>query len=158
MTDESNAEQQKSQDKKDQYKRTYEGLIEERIAQAINDGLFSNLPGQGKPQRLDDDALVPENERAGYRLLKANGFAPPWIEARNDINEQHVLLAAWLADANQRWPYMAEPRRAALRTEYRQKLQDLQRAIMHFNLRAPSGVVHISGLSIDKELRKLGAA
>ena len=156
MTDESNTEQQ-SQDKKEQYKRTYEGLIEERIAQAINDGLFSNLPGQGKPQRLDDDALVPEGERAGYRLLKASGFAPPWIEARNDIDEQRVLLAAWLADANSRWPYASAQRRAALRAEYRQKLQDLQRAIMHYNLRAPSGIAHISGLSMVKELGKLGA-
>ncbi len=159
MSDEMNAEQQqKPQEKKEQYKRTYEGLIEERIAQAINDGLFNNLPGQGKPQRLDDDALVPEGERAGNRLLKASGFAPPWIEARSDIDEQRARLATWLADANHRWPHASEQRRAALRAEYRQKLQDLQRSILHYNLRAPSGIAHISGLRMDKEISKLGEA
>jgi hypothetical protein len=158
MSDEKNAEQQKPQEKKEQYKRTYEGLIEERIAQAINDGLFNNLPGQGKPQRLGDDSLVPEGERAGYRLLRANGFAPPWIEARNEIDEERVRLAAWLANANARWTHMPEQRRANVRVEYRQKLQDLQRSIVHFNLRAPSGIPHIGGLKMDEELRKLGAA
>jgi hypothetical protein len=158
VTDDSNTEQQKPQDKQDQYRRTYEGLIEERIAQAISDGLFDNLPGQGRPQRLDDDALVPEDERAGFRLLKASGFAPPWIEARNEIDEERARLAAWLADVNRRWPSMAEQRRAKVRAEYRQKLHDLQRAILHFNLRAPAGIAHIGGLQMDEELRKLGAA
>ncbi len=82
----------------------YEGLIEQRIQQAQEDGLFDNLPGAGKPLKLDDDALVPMEDRAGHRLLKNSGFTLPWIAARQDIDEQRAQLDKWLAQANHRWP------------------------------------------------------
>ena len=136
-------------------RHNYQSLIEQRIAQAQDDGLFDNLPGHGKPQDLDDDALVPEEYRVGFRLLKANGFAPPWIEARREIDEERAQLTNWLNDARQRWPYLAAPARAALRVSYRRKLDDLQRMIMNFNLKAPPGISHVEGLRMADELGKL---
>lgn len=156
MTDDQTHDQEHDHQPQARKPFTYEGLIDERIAQALADGLFDNLPGRGRPQRLDDDALVPEADRAGYRLLKANGFAPMWIEARTDLSEERARLAAWLAAANADWPRLAPRRRQALRAEYRQKLEDLQRAILHYNLRLPRGVSQLAGLRIDEELAKLG--
>jgi len=135
----------------------YHGIIDQRITQAISDGLFNNLPGTGQPLRLDDDSLVPEEDRAGHRLLKGSGFAPPWVEARRDIEEERAKLHAWLTEANARWPHADKTARERLRADYRSKLEDLQRSILTFNLTAPPGVAHERGLVIATELRKLGA-
>lgn len=136
----------------------YHGIIDQRIAQAISEGQFSNLPGTGQPLRLDDDALVPEEDRAGNRLLKSSGFAPPWVEARNDIEEERAKLHTWLSEANRRWPHADKTARERLRAEYRTKLEELQRSILTFNLTAPPGVAHLRGLVIATELRKLGVS
>jgi len=156
------APQDKHVDRPDQSRRTpvtrnnYHSLIEQRIAQAQEDGLFDHLPGAGKPLKLDDDALVPAEDRAGYRLLKSNGFAPPWVEALRDIAEQRAQLDEWVGQANRRWPRLEAAGRAALRVAYRRKLDDLQRLILTFNLKTPPGVEQIELLRLPEELLKLG--
>jgi hypothetical protein len=65
-------------------------LIDQRIAEAQRNGEFDNLPGAGKPLDLDDDAHVPEEDRAAYRLLKNSGFVPTELA---EISEVNALLA-----------------------------------------------------------------
>jgi hypothetical protein len=132
-------------------------LIDQIIAKAQADGLMDNLPGAGQPFKFDDDAMVPEDQRLGFRMLKSNGFAPPWIEARRDIDTEREQIASWLADTRRRWPYQGPPARAALRVAYRRKLDELQRMITNFNLKAPPGVQHLEGLRMADELAKLDA-
>ena len=52
-------------------------IAERHIQQAIERGEFDDLPGAGRPLGLEDDALVPEELRAGYRLLRNAGYLPP---------------------------------------------------------------------------------
>jgi DnaJ homolog subfamily C member 28 len=137
-------------------RHNYHSLIDQLVAKAEADGLMDNLPGQGQPLNLDDDALVPDEYRLGFRFLKSNGFAPPWIEARRDIDQERAQLDAWLADTNARWPHLGERARAALRVTYRRKLEDLQRMILNYNLSAPPGAAHIEGLRLADQLEKLG--
>ena len=68
--------------------------IAERIIQeAQARGEFDNLPGAGKPLILEDDALVPEDLRVGYRLLKNAGYLPPELQLHGEIHEVEQLLA-----------------------------------------------------------------
>jgi hypothetical protein len=138
-------------------RHNYEGIVEQRIQQAFEDGLFNNLPGAGKPLKLDDDSLVPTEDRAGYRLLKANGFAPPWIEARREIEAERTRLDTWLKQANHRWPKLPAAGRATLQIKYRRKLDELQRLILNFNLTTPPGITQVESLRMTDELLKLGA-
>lgn len=55
-------------------------VVESRILQARENGEFDNLPGKGKPLEFDDDALVPEEVRAAYRVLKNAGYVPPELD------------------------------------------------------------------------------
>lgn len=137
--------------------RSYQGFIEQQIQQAMNDGKFNNLPGQGKPLPKSDDENVPEELRAGFRMLKANGFAPHWIEARKDIDEERAKVANWLAQHQTHWASINPRRRAELRTEYHGKLRDLHRAILNYNLRLPPGVPQIENINIERELQRLEA-
>jgi hypothetical protein len=71
---------------------TLDLLAEQRIRDAQERGEFDNLPGEGAPLKLDDDALVPEELRAAYRLLKNAGFVPPELEAHCEIRQLEQLL------------------------------------------------------------------
>ena len=66
-------------------------LAEQRIAEAIAKGELDDLPGEGRPLDLDDDALVPEDLRLAYRILKNAGFVPPEVQALNEIAELERL-------------------------------------------------------------------
>lgn len=69
-----------------------DGIAERRIREAQARGEFDDLPGAGAPLEFDDDALVPEELRAAYRVLKNAGFLPPELEAHGEIREIEQLL------------------------------------------------------------------
>ena len=71
-----------------------ERIAEERIRDAIERGEFDNLPGAGKPLRLDGDRLVPGDLRIAYKILKDAGFLPPELELRKEILTLKDLLAS----------------------------------------------------------------
>lgn len=135
---------------------TYQGLVDQRIAEAEAQGQFRNLPGAGKPLNLDDDSNVPEEDRAAFRLLKNAGFAPPWIEFQKTIFEEQERLAVWLKRANERWPRCGPHERQRLRTDYEQKLRELARMIDNYNLTVPRGARQLPGLRMKEELARLG--
>jgi hypothetical protein len=60
-------------------------LAEKKLLEAVSRGEFDDLPGAGRPLDLDDDALVPEDLRLAYRMLKNAGFVPPEVAALNEI-------------------------------------------------------------------------
>lgn len=62
-------------------------IAERKIAEAIGRGELADLPGQGKPLDLEDDALIPEDLRMAWRILRNAGFVPPEVEALRDIGE-----------------------------------------------------------------------
>lgn len=69
-----------------------DALVEKHIAEAQAQGVFDDLPGKGQPLKLDDDALVPEELRAAYRILKNSGYVPPEVEALRDLREVEQML------------------------------------------------------------------
>jgi hypothetical protein len=75
-------------------------LADERIEAAQRDGLFDNLPGKGKPLKLDDDSAIPEDLRLTFKILKNSNCLPIEMELRKDIfNLRQLLDAAIDSDA-----------------------------------------------------------
>ena len=71
-----------------------DALAEKHIQVAQKEGVFDDLPGAGQPLKLDDDAMVPEELRAAYRILKNSGYVPPEVEALRDLREIEHLMAS----------------------------------------------------------------
>ena len=67
-------------------------LAEQRIREAQARGVFDDLPGTGAPLKLDDDAMLPEELRAAYRILKNSGYVPPEVGALRDLREIEQML------------------------------------------------------------------
>jgi DnaJ homolog subfamily C member 28 len=156
MSEQNDRKEQEQPPKRTPARRNMQGYLDEIISKAYADGLMDNLPGQGKPLNLSDDEMVPEENRLGFRMLKSSGFAPAWIEARREIDDERARLDAWLEDAKRRWPYLQPPAQSALRIAYKRKLDDLGRLILNYNLQAPPSVPHVEGLRMTEELAKLG--
>ena len=74
-------------------------LAERRIEEAIARGELDDLPGAGRPLALDDDALVPQELRLAYRILKNAGYVPPEVETLNEIAALERLVAAGDTDS-----------------------------------------------------------
>jgi hypothetical protein len=70
-----------------------DALAERRIAEAQARGELSGLPGEGEPLPPEDNALVPEELRAAYRLLKNAGCLPGELQATAELREIEALLA-----------------------------------------------------------------
>lgn len=70
----------------------FQRIAEQRILEAQRNGDFDNLPGKGKPLRLEDLSWVPEDLRIAYHLLKNAHVLPPEAELLKDIHTLEDLL------------------------------------------------------------------
>jgi len=71
-----------------------EAIAERRIRQAMERGEFDDLPGSGRPLRLHDDRLVPEDLRMAFHVLRNAGCLPPEMELQKEIHHLGELLRA----------------------------------------------------------------
>lgn len=94
----------------------FQSIAERRIREAMEQGEFDNLPGQGQPLVFEDDTWVPEDLRMAYRVLKNSGFVPPELELQKEIINLRDLLCT-ITDE----------------TQYLEKLRQLNYKIMCFN-------------------------
>lgn len=94
-------------------------LAERRIEEAVSRGELSNLPGEGRPLELDDDALVPEDLRLAYGVLRNAGFVPPEVELLGEIAKLENLVNAGSEDAAARAKALRKV--ALLRTRIEQR-------------------------------------
>lgn len=84
---------------------------ERHIIDAQRKGEFEDLLGAGQPLVLDDDSHVPDELRAGYRLLKNAGCLPPELEQRKEAIQLLDLLQGLRQDDPQ---YQEVSRRLSL--------------------------------------------
>jgi hypothetical protein len=67
-------------------------VVEERIVEAQRSGAFDNLPGKGRPLKLEDQSWVPDDLRMAYHILKNAHILPPEAELRKEIYILEDLL------------------------------------------------------------------
>ncbi|MBL4953680.1 DUF1992 domain-containing protein [Neobacillus sp. YIM B02564] len=66
----------------------FQKISEERIKKAYKDGEFDNLPGMGKPLKLEDLSAIPEELRMAYKLLKNAGYT----EEENTLRQEMMSI------------------------------------------------------------------
>ncbi len=69
-----------------------DNLAEAQIRRAMERGELDDLPGSGKPLAREADALVPEELRMAYRVLKNAGYVPEAVRLRGRIGELEQLI------------------------------------------------------------------
>jgi hypothetical protein len=118
-------------------------VIDEQIKDAMRKGQFANLPGTGKPLKLDDDAHTPENMRMAHKLMRDNEITPEWMTVGKEIDAAREKLVADIKQAH----------RHGVAT-LRERAKKLNSQILSYNLKVPQGVVHKRHVDFDAELKK----
>ena len=70
----------------------FDKIAEKKIREAIDNGEFDDLPGKGKPLRLEDDRHLPQDIRLAHKILKNADCLPPELELRKEILTIEELL------------------------------------------------------------------
>jgi Domain of unknown function (DUF1992) len=135
------------------YQPSREKLIDRQIREAMDDGKFDNLPHQGEPLPIVDDAAAGDWALA-YRMLKGASFAPPWVETDKEVRALLARRDAILERA---------PRSSAIgRRRDDQDLRDVveaaNKAIFRLNHEAPTARQHRRPLDLTAELEALAVA
>lgn len=96
----------------------FDKLVEDRIKQAQQEGVFDNLPGKGKPFQFEDDSSVPEDLRLAFKILKNSNCLPIEMEMRKEIFSLRQML------------------NAAIDSEARRQIRrELNLLLLHYNVR-----------------------
>ena len=70
-----------------------EKIAEQRIQEAMAEGVFDDLPGKGQPLNLEDDRHIPPELRLAYKILKMADCLPPELELQKEIVTLRDLVA-----------------------------------------------------------------
>ena len=128
--------------------------VNKQIEEAMERGEFSNLPGEGKPLKLDTNPFLTPQARMTNRLLKENGFVPRWVELKKEIRQEKAQLERLLTNLKARRERLAalirqrperhrticrsfEQERARGIEQYSEKLENLNQKIQRANLLMP---------------------
>lgn len=63
----------------------FEQLAEQKIEEAIANGLFDDLKGKGVKLDMDAWLATPEHLRMSHSMLKIHGYVPPEVEMMQEI-------------------------------------------------------------------------
>jgi DnaJ homolog subfamily C member 28 len=58
----------------------WESIADRKIREAMEAGVFDNLPSRGRPIHLDVNPFEDPLLAMAHHLLRVNGFAPAWME------------------------------------------------------------------------------
>jgi DnaJ-like protein len=127
----------------------WETVIDAIIREAQERGEFDNLPGAGKPLKLDNNPYADEWALA-YSVVKGAGFTLPWIALGQEIDAEREALRALLdssADRLRRLRVQArtaaelaayEAERTRQRERYLGAAAALDQKLAAFNHQAPT--------------------
>jgi hypothetical protein len=115
-------------------------IAERKINEAIDLGVFDNLPGKGKPLRLDDDSLTPPHLRAAHRLLRNAGVAPEWVLLEREIASTKAEAEAIFSRAIERFLAGNTTGLASLRDQYRLAMKEANNLILKHNMAMPNNL------------------
>ncbi|MEX1159036.1 MAG: DUF1992 domain-containing protein [Thermomicrobiales bacterium] len=76
---------------------SFERIAEEKIREAIDQGVFKNVAGMGKPLAPLDDELTGD-DWIGLHVLRQNGFLPEWLELRKQVHDEKPSVRAAMAE------------------------------------------------------------
>lgn len=147
--------------------REWESSIDRQIRKAMEEGEFTNLPGEGKPLNLNDDPNTPDHMQLAFKILRENDLAPDWIVQGKELEAR---CEKWLEKLKQAFnAYQAgqsDPARSTkasvIWTTAQQKLMEdalrLNKEIVTYNLKIPAGITHRGLLNIQREIQRLSSA
>jgi hypothetical protein len=116
----------------------WHSIAERKILEAMEEGTFDKLQGAGRPLDLSENPFEDPSLRMAHRLLRNNGFAPPWVEERKELERDSAIVRDEFA-------------RSGDRELLRRRIGDINRRIFNHNLKTSFPALHLQLLSSEEE-------
>jgi len=144
--------------------KKYQRAIDEQIRRAMEEGQFENLPGKGEPLDLSINPHEAPAWSLAYQAIRSSGHTLPWIEKRQQIEEElevarQNLKRAWewrasaLTQAETSEFVKSEWQRA--QTDFRKKITALNKRIFDYNLAVPSDQFQRRKIDAEAEFERI---
>ena len=138
------------------------GIAERKIQEAIEEGLFENLPGKGRPLDLRINPFEPPGMGAINRLLRHNKVLPMWVMLEQEIEAGRALALATLARWEAAEPGLRDSRdyakaRAAAREAYERHMRQTNDMILKYNCSSPFALRSPVPMMLKTRLREFDA-
>jgi DnaJ family protein C protein 28 len=135
----------------------WDRLVEEKIQKAIEEGVFDDLPGKGRPLNLDEAPFEEPDMRLAHHLLRSSGYTLPWIAERKEIENdirgaRSGLLRSWRrhgAAVPNEWT-QGEWQRAV--NAFRRQVEAINARIRDYNLVVPVSAAQRQLLDPEREV------
>lgn len=110
-------------------------VAEDKIKTSMKNGDFDYLPGKGKPQKLEDLSMIPEDLRIAYKVLKNSGYLSEEAEFKKDMvsvkellsycedDEEQNRLRKRISEKEIRYNKLFEERKSKISPEYRNRIE-----------------------------------
>ncbi len=122
-------------------------LAERRIEEAMAAGAFEDLPGEGKPLRLEAYPHADSAWRLAFHILDSAGFRPRWVELTIEVRGRlRQARARFEADLSR------EGAQEMARRRFTEGLVKVNALIDELNLLAPRDHFRRPRLSIEREI------
>ena len=138
--------------------------VEQAIQKAMREGKFNNLPGEGEPLKLNENPYVDKEWRLAYDMLSRDGYALPWMDKRNAIEEElgealHALTRTWnwrgkALDEGQE-SFLVENEWKIAQNRFCKIGKDLNQRIDDLNLEVPSDQFMRARVSVKKVIKSV---
>lgn len=138
--------------------------IDRSIRKAMEDGEFSNLPGEGKPLKLDNDPYTPDDMQLAYKILRDNDLAPDWIMHGKELGAKHEGLLDDVRRAVRNYQRaLTDPHMQAradgdwqnAKKRLTTAVEKLNSEILSYNLKVPRGVTHRPLINLEREIQQI---
>ncbi|CAJ1968800.1 unnamed protein product [Sphenostylis stenocarpa] len=126
-------------------------VVEQRIWHSMEEGQFENLPGKGKPLKLDTNPHADPAEDTLYRILSKNGCAPEWVELNKEIRSK---ISEWRMSLKKAWANKCSGDHSEWvesSENLKSQLREINDKVFRYNLIVPFGR-QMFGLKWEKEL------
>ena len=143
----------------------FEQLVENRVLDAIEEGIFEGLPGEGAPLPLRDADRLAGDLWLAHHILGNAGALPEWLELARTIERDRERLAAIerehgtlveRARETGEWRRLA-PLIAERRREFATAARALRARQERYNVEAPSVRNERPAIWVEERLRRLNA-
>ena len=143
----------------------FEQLVENRILEAIEEGVFEGLAGEGAPLALRDADQLAGDLWLAHHVLGNAGALPEWLELARTIERDREGLAGIEAEHGAlverarrtgEWRRLA-PLIAERRREFAAAARTLRAKQDRYNMEAPSVANERPAIWVEERLRMLDA-
>uniref|UniRef100_T1JCJ0 J domain-containing protein n=1 Tax=Strigamia maritima TaxID=126957 RepID=T1JCJ0_STRMM len=123
--------------KKHKISNAIERLVEDMIQESMSKGEFNNLPGQGKPLKMDEHPFIDSTTQKLNQVLINNGFTPDWAVLKKEINQTIDSLRQQLTRQRQLLRDEDKDKWREIIQQYESKFKNLNQLVDKYNLVVP---------------------